>query len=129
MFFTNTSTPTTMSSRRLSTPGSAAATKQGPGMDGFRFAKLCREAGIVDSSYPTTSVDIVFAKVKAKGSKKISFAQFDDALNLIAAEKGVAAEDVKAAVQHCGGPALNASTADAVRRSINYDGIAVGGNS
>lgn len=64
-----------------------------------------------------------------QGTKKITFTQFNEALNLIASEKGVAVDEVRVAVQHCGVPALNASTADAVRRSITYDGMTVGGNS
>lgn len=39
VFFTNTSTPTTVASRRLSTPGSAAASKHKQEMDGFRCVR------------------------------------------------------------------------------------------
>lgn len=106
VFHTNTSTPTTV--RRLSTPGSAAGGKPaGPGMDGFRFVKLCREAGLIDSRFGTTAADLVFAKVKTKGAKKISYEQFNEALAMIAADKGIATADVVAAIEHCGGPAFN----------------------
>lgn len=46
----------------------------------------------------------------------------------MAAEKGVDASEVFEAVEHCGGPALNATTADAVRRSISYGAVAAVGN-
>ncbi|KAF6258199.1 p25-alpha-domain-containing protein [Scenedesmus sp. NREL 46B-D3] len=107
VFHTNTATPTTV--RRVSsTAGSAAGGRPAaPGMDGFRFVKLCREAGLIDGRFSTTSADLVFAKVKTQGAKKISFAQFNEALALIAADKGISTADAAAAIKDCGGPAYN----------------------
>ena len=59
-------------------------------MDGARFAKLCRDARIVNGkNVNSISVDIVFAKVKAKGMRKIKYEQFVDALALLAIERMV----------------------------------------
>jgi p25-alpha len=35
-------------------------------MDGAKFAKMCRESGLLCSRFSTTSVDLIFSKVKAK---------------------------------------------------------------
>lgn len=35
-------------------------------LDGSRFAKLCRDAGLLGGRLNTTAVDLVFSKVKAK---------------------------------------------------------------
>ena len=42
--------------------------RAGPGveMDGARFIQLCRETGILDKTFTSTSADIIFARVKAK---------------------------------------------------------------
>jgi len=52
------------------TPGSVSKGLATPGavqMDGFRFAKLCREAGLLDGKkLTTTSVDLIFTKAKSK---------------------------------------------------------------
>ena len=48
--------------------GAVAATPRSPAaeLDGARFAKLCREAGLLGGRLNTTGVDLVFSKVKAK---------------------------------------------------------------
>jgi hypothetical protein len=35
-----------------------------------RFAKLCRDAGIVDKSFSAAAADLIFTKVKAKVNKQ-----------------------------------------------------------
>jgi hypothetical protein len=45
-------------------------------MDNAKFAKLCRESGILDKSVVAASVDITFSKVKDKSKRLISFEQF-----------------------------------------------------
>lgn len=45
--------------------------------------------------------------VLIQGAKKISYEQFNEALAMIAADKGIATADVVAAIEHCGGPAFN----------------------
>eukprot|EP00775_Hariotina_reticulata_P004264 gene4264-4515_t len=86
-------------------------------LDGFRFAKLCREAGLVDRSFSSTAADLIFTKVKAKGAKKISFEEFNHALEMIAAAKCITIEQLIEKLQGCGGPAVHAAvtTPDHVR--------------
>ena len=48
------------------------------------FVKLLRDADLVKTSDDTHRFDVIFAKVKERGASKITFAQFVDALRLIA---------------------------------------------
>ena len=61
------------------------------------------------------AVDVAFAKCKPRGGRRVGFAAFRGALELLASERGVPAADVSAAVVAAGGPRANAATrADAV---------------
>jgi hypothetical protein len=60
-FDTNAATPGSVGK------GAGGGAPAGVTMDGFRFAKLCREAGLVDGKkLSQTTVDLIFTKVKAK---------------------------------------------------------------
>eukprot|EP00877_Chromochloris_zofingiensis_P014320 jgi/Chrzof1/9141/Cz03g37130.t1 len=107
VFNTNASTPTSV--------GKAGSQHGGTEMDGTRFAKMCREAGLLDNRFTTTHVDIIFTMVKPKGAKKISWKEFVQALNLVAEAKGLTLAQLKAQLEECGGPAVNATTPDVVR--------------
>ena len=68
--------------------GSRRASLTAPQMDGSKFAKLAREAGLLDAHVITPiEIDILFSRVKDKTERKISFAQFRTALRLIAEKK------------------------------------------
>lgn len=56
-------------------------------MDGSKFAKFTRDCDLLDKTITPTEVDITFNKVKAKTERKITFAQFKEALKLIARKK------------------------------------------
>lgn len=82
-------------------------------MDNARFAKLCRECGLVDGRRVTpASVDIAFSSVKDRGKRTIRFEQFIGALAAIGkarapgTEPAVAVQAVVDAVISAGGPAL-----------------------
>jgi hypothetical protein len=54
----------------------------GPLLDNAKFAKLCRETKVIDGKNITsTDIDIVYNKVKPKGSRKITFENFVEILN------------------------------------------------
>jgi len=42
-------------------------------MDGKTFAKLAKDTGILDKKLTGTDIDLIFAKVKDKAARKISF--------------------------------------------------------
>ena len=55
-------------------------------MDNKTFAKLCKDTRLVhkkNKRFTTTDVDLIFAKVKAKGKRKITFSEFETALSAI----------------------------------------------
>ena len=97
----------------------AAALKQDPPiMDGPRFVKLCRDAGLIEEGpINTTEVDIVFNKVKGKLERRINFVQFKEALAHLAKKKFPDIEDDELRtfkmcdlVLACSGPTLAAVT-------------------
>jgi hypothetical protein len=47
-------------------------------MDSAHFSKMLKEAKIIDKHFTTTDADLIFSKIKAKGDRKINFAQFRD---------------------------------------------------
>lgn len=62
--------------RTFATFGTGVITAQSPRgaknveMDGARFAKLCRETGLLGGKLNATSVDLIFSKVKVKVSSQ-----------------------------------------------------------
>lgn len=53
-----------------------------------------------------TDADLIFAKVKAKGARKITFAQFEKAIPDLAARKGISAEEFIATLSASQGPGM-----------------------
>ena len=85
-------------------------------IDGARFAKLCRDARILDARVTTVSVDIVFAKVKSKGTRRISYEQFVDAISLLAFEKEMQPMELVDMILESHGPTKTKTTdAESVR--------------
>eukprot|EP00961_Rhodomonas_salina_P284453 3844658-Rhodomonas_salina.1 len=84
-------------------------------MDGKSFAKLSRDAKLLDSKLLTaTDVDLTFAKIKAKAERRINFDQFRDGLKIFAHKKGGAYDDIKMAIMQCEeGPVLSGTRAEA----------------
>ena len=96
-------------------PPAPAAAAAPPTLDSARFAKLVREAGLLGGALDAAAVDVAFAKCKPRGGRRVGFAAFRGALELLASERGVPAADLSAAVVAAGGPRANAATrADAV---------------
>eukprot|EP00741_Cyanophora_paradoxa_P019559 tig00021127_g18881.t1 len=94
--------------------GNAGATT----MDNARFAKFCKDTKIVDTKYTTTSIDIIFNKVKkVKTERRINFEEFKHALEEIAKEKYKGAADglekVHGLISAHGGPSNSGTQADA----------------
>lgn len=92
----------------------AAAAATPPGkpveMDGPRFAKLCRETGVQGGRLNSVAVDIIFSSVKAKGARRIGFREFMAALPLMAEDRGISVEEVRALIASGGGPTRNGVT-------------------
>lgn len=80
---------------RMSLKSAFTAYTKGAGdMDGRTFTKILKDCKILDTKMTAVDADLIFAKVKAKGAKKITYAEFEEALRLVAAKKGVDIEAV-----------------------------------
>jgi len=87
-------------------------------MEGRQFVKMAKDTKIVDKKPPgltTTDLDIIFAKVKNKGARRINFEQFRAALELCADKKHVYVEDLEAHLVASGGPVFTGVRADNVK--------------
>ncbi|KAH7624796.1 hypothetical protein Ndes2526B_g00163 [Nannochloris sp. 'desiccata'] len=79
-------------------------------MDSKQFLKLCKDSGLATCPATSVSVDLCFAKAKARGARRLAFADFLVALALLAQEKKCAEAEVLAQVAACTGPRRNSTT-------------------
>mmetsp|Transcript_16431 Transcript_16431/g.14116 ORF Transcript_16431/g.14116 Transcript_16431/m.14116 type:complete len:96 (+) Transcript_16431:92-379(+) len=74
-------------------------------MDGRQFAKMMKDVGLVDKKkFTATDVDLIFAKAKDKSQRKVTFHQFEKALQLVAAKKDYDVDGIIAIIEAAGGP-------------------------
>eukprot|EP01062_Namystynia_karyoxenos_P018872 TRINITY_DN1702_c0_g1_i1.p1 TRINITY_DN1702_c0_g1~~TRINITY_DN1702_c0_g1_i1.p1 ORF type:complete len:477 (+),score=162.54 TRINITY_DN1702_c0_g1_i1:85-1431(+) len=99
--------------------------RSGAEMDNAKFAKFCKETGLVDKQFTATDADLIFSKVKPKGGRVIDFGTFKaGALPEIAARKKKPLEQVVASLR--GGPQSSGTVADTVALhddKENYTGV------
>eukprot|EP01065_Artemidia_motanka_P008551 TRINITY_DN14307_c0_g1_i1.p1 TRINITY_DN14307_c0_g1~~TRINITY_DN14307_c0_g1_i1.p1 ORF type:complete len:440 (+),score=142.74 TRINITY_DN14307_c0_g1_i1:73-1392(+) len=102
-----------------------SGSRSGAEMDNAKFAKFCKETGIVDKHFTPTDADLVFSKVKPKGGRTVDFATFKSgALVEIAARKKCTVEQVVGSMR--GGPQSSGTVADQVALhddKENYTGV------
>lgn len=86
-------------------------------LDGKSFAKLMKDAKLLDKKYTSTDVDLLFAKIVTKGLRTISFDQFKKGLEAAATKKGVTYDDVanKILAELAEGPKFAGTKADYVK--------------
>ncbi len=84
-------------------------------MNGRTFVKLFKDCKLLDKKLSSTSLDIIFSKVKTKGKLKIKFEQFEKALVFAAKEKGVALEALKKKICSSKGPMFKGTKTDKVK--------------
>ncbi|XP_028933901.1 tubulin polymerization-promoting protein family member 2 [Ornithorhynchus anatinus] len=73
------------------------SSSQGTDLNNKNFSKLCKDCGILDGKFITsTDVDIVFSKVKQKSARTITWQQFQEAVKELGAKrfKGQSADEV-----------------------------------
>ncbi|KAK3270465.1 hypothetical protein CYMTET_21141 [Cymbomonas tetramitiformis] len=73
-------------------------------LDGMRFAKLCRECNLLDTSLTPSRVDSVFVQSKPPGERKMAFDVFLGALLMIAQIKEISSVDLFARMVTNDGP-------------------------
>jgi len=49
-------------------------------MEGKAFAKLAKDTKLIDKKLTATDIDLIFAKVKDKTERRITYAQFEKGL-------------------------------------------------
>ena len=82
-------------------------------MEGKSFAKVAKDCGLLDKKLTATDVDLIFAKVKAKSERRITYAQFMNGLGEFATKKGVTKAAVVEKVAQSKGPKLAGTKAEA----------------
>jgi hypothetical protein len=82
-------------------------------MEGKAFAKVAKDCNLLDKKLTATDVDLIFAKVKDKAERRITYAQFQAGLGLFAEKKGVSKDDVVNSVAKSKGPKLSGTKAEA----------------
>jgi hypothetical protein len=88
---------------------------QGKEMDGKTFAKLTKDCGLLDKKLTSTDVDIIFAKIKDKSARKITFEEFKKGVPHLAAKKGVTEAELTEMIVKAGGPKFQGTKADFVK--------------
>ena len=73
-------------------------------MDGRQFAKLPKDCKLLDRKLTATDIDLIFAKIKDRTARKVTFIQFKSALALFADKKGVNLADIESTILKVGGP-------------------------
>ena len=84
-------------------------------MDGKTFAKLSKDCNLLDKKLTSTDVDLVFAKIKDKSARKITFDQFKNGVTQLAAKKGLSDSDLQKLICEAGGPKFAGTKADFVK--------------
>ena len=88
---------------------------QGKEMDGKTFMKVTKDCGLLDKKLTTTDVDIIFAKIKDKSARKISFDEFKKSLPHLAAKKGITEAELSELICKASGPKFQGTKADFVK--------------
>jgi len=81
-------------------------------MDGRTFVKCLKDSGLIDERLKTCDADIIFAKWKAKGSRKIEFSTFMQALAEVSCRRRMPARCVFDLVCNSSGPEYEMSRAE-----------------
>ena len=84
-------------------------------MDGKIFAKLCKDCKVITKELTPTDIDLVFASVKDKAARKITYTQFNKAVDICANKRKQTSFDLIETMLAQGGPVFTGTKADAVK--------------
>ena len=76
-------------------------------MDGKTFAKMAKDCKILDKALTATDIDLVFAKIKDKAARKITYEQFSKGIHECATKKKCKFEVLEAKICEVGGPVFH----------------------
>lgn len=81
-------------------------------IDGPRFAKLCKDGGLVGTKLTPTDVDILFSRAVTKGQRRLDYPQFVSALGLVAEKMKLTNEQIETKLCSLAGPQLAGTAAE-----------------
>jgi len=84
-------------------------------IDGKTFAKFAKDCKVLNKAVTTTDIDLIFAKVKDKSARKITFAQFKSAIELCAGKRKEDFATLEASILAAGGPVFSGTKAEATK--------------
>ncbi len=84
-------------------------------MDGKIFAKLCKDCKVITKELTPTDIDLVFASVKDKAARKITYTQVNKAVDICANKRKQTSFDLIETMLAQGGPVFTGTKADAVK--------------
>jgi len=73
-------------------------------IDGKTFAKVAKDCKVLNKAVTTTDIDLIFAKVKDKTERKITYPQFQNAIELCAQKRKETPEELTEKILAAGGP-------------------------
>eukprot|EP00929_Paragymnodinium_shiwhaense_P015733 TRINITY_DN123833_c0_g1_i1.p1 TRINITY_DN123833_c0_g1~~TRINITY_DN123833_c0_g1_i1.p1 ORF type:complete len:321 (+),score=71.08 TRINITY_DN123833_c0_g1_i1:63-1025(+) len=98
----------------------------GDEMDNRSFVKCLKDSDIIDKTVTSTDADLIFARYRPKGARKIDFDGFQACITALASKKKMTEEEFIAKLCASSGPILNGTQAEAVKfhddRSL-YTGV------
>lgn len=86
-----------------------------PDMDGKTFAKMAKDTKILDKLLTATDIDLIFAKIKDKAARKITYPQFEKGIHECATKKKKPFDEVEASILKIGGPVFHGTKVDNVK--------------
>lgn len=93
----------------------ALYTNNGPDMNGRTFVKVFQDSNLLGKDLSSQELDIIFSKIKTKGSLKINLQQFRDGVRLAAEKKKSDVSAVCGILGASTGPKLNGTKAQNVK--------------
>ena len=100
---------------RFVTFGVGRSANEREGLDSQRFAKLCKDCGLLDSNLKASHLDAVFCAKKQRDRVRMSFEQLLASFLVIAEKKGQSLESVLKCVMEADGPVCDATKVSRVR--------------
>lgn len=74
-----------------------------------------KDCKILDKLVTSTDIDLIFAKIKEKAARRISFTEFLNGLELVAYRKGLTVIQIRDTISQSQGPILTGTKAVAVK--------------
>jgi hypothetical protein len=91
------------------------------GMDNRTFMKFAKDCNLLDRKVTRTDIDLIFARIKLAGQRKINFKVFQEGVRQIAIKKGKTYQEVIMIAANMGGPSASGTTKVAAGQTRFHD--------